>query len=82
MTSTIVADTSESRPEKLVDIKDRSFAFVVRIVKLCRFLEKNSTVSRNLMNQLLDAGTSVGANLEEQLPGKAKPTSFIRTPSR
>ncbi len=50
---------------KIVDIRERAFAFAVRIVKLCKFLEKHSTVSKNLINQLLDAGTSVGANLEE-----------------
>jgi four helix bundle protein len=72
MTSTIVTGTSESRPQKVVDITERSFAFAVRIVKLCRFLEKNSTVSRNLINQLLDAGTSVGANLEEAVAGQSK----------
>ncbi len=50
---------------KIVDIRERAFAFAVRIVKLCKFLEKKSDVSRNLISQLLDAGTSVGANLEE-----------------
>ena len=50
---------------KLVDIRERAFSFAVRIVKLCKFLEKHSDVSRNVINQLLDAGTSVGANLEE-----------------
>ena len=50
---------------KIVDIRERAFAFAVRIVRLCKFLEKNSNVSKNLIGQLLDAGTSVGANLEE-----------------
>ncbi len=50
---------------KILDIRERAFEFAVRIVKLCKFLEKNSEVSRNLIGQLLDAGTSVGANLEE-----------------
>lgn len=50
---------------KLFDIRERAFDFSVRIVKLCKYLEKNSGVSRNLILQLLDAGTSVGANLEE-----------------
>ncbi len=49
----------------LVDIRERAFLFAVRIVKLCRFLEQNSNVSKSLIGQLLDAGTSVGANLEE-----------------
>lgn len=57
---------------KIVDIRERSFAFAVRIVKLCKFLEKNSDVSKNLVNQLLDAGTSVGANLEEAKAAQSK----------
>ena len=51
--------------QNLVDIRERAFLFAVRIVKLCKFLEQNSNVSKNLIGQLLDAGTSVGANLEE-----------------
>ena len=47
------------------DIRDRSFDFAVRIVKLCKFLEKQADVSRSVILQLLRAGTSVGANLEE-----------------
>ena len=55
-----------------VDIKDRAFDFAVRIVKLCRYLEKQSDVSRSVCGQLLDAGTSVGANLEEAVAGQSK----------
>jgi four helix bundle protein len=54
-------------------ITDRSFAFAVRIVKLCRFLEKQGRVSRTLANQLLRSGTSVGANIEEAQAGQSKP---------
>ena len=50
---------------RVADIRERAFAFAVRIVKLCKFLEKKSSVSKNLIGQLLDAGTSIGANLEE-----------------
>jgi four helix bundle protein len=50
---------------KLFDIRERAFAFAVRIIKLCKFLEKHRDVSKNVISQLLDAGTSVGANLEE-----------------
>lgn len=41
-------------------------------MKLCKFLEKHGTVSRTLIGQLLDAGTSVGANLEEAKAGQSK----------
>lgn len=58
-------------PGKIFDIRERTFQFVVRVVKLCQFLEKNSRVSKLLINQLLDAGTSVGANLEEARAGES-----------
>ena len=57
--------------EKPVDVRERSFDFAVRIVKLSKYLEKNSSVSRNVIMQLLDAGTSVGANLEEAKAGQS-----------
>jgi len=57
---------------EFVDIRQRTFAFAVRIVKLCRFLE-NSNVSKILVRQLIRAGTSVGANLEEAQSGQSKP---------
>ena len=53
-------------------IRERSFAFAVRIVKLCKYLEKSSDVGKSVINQLLDAGTSVGANLEEAVAGQSK----------
>ncbi len=57
-------------------ILERSFEFAVRIVKLCRFLEKQDRVSRTLANQLLRSGTSVGANIEEAQAGQSK-SDFI-----
>jgi len=57
----------EISKQNLVDIRERTFLFAVRIVKLCRFLEQNSNVSKSLIGQLLDAGTSVGANLRASL---------------
>jgi four helix bundle protein len=53
-------------------ITDRSFNFAVRIVKLCKFLEKQGKVSRTLANQLLRSGTSIGANVEEAQAGQSK----------
>ena len=64
--------TPELSSRPLVPITERAFAFAVRIVKLCKYLEKHSSVSRNVINQLLDAGTSVGANLEEAVAGQSK----------
>lgn len=61
----------EKADQKINDIRERAFAFAVRIVKLCKFLEKNSDVSKSVLNQLLDAGTSVGTNLEEAAAGQS-----------
>lgn len=47
------------------DIKQRSFEFAVRIIKLCQELEKTPGVPRTLANQILRSGTSIGANIEE-----------------
>ena len=58
---------------KIADIRERAFAFAVRIVKLCKYLEKHSDVAGSLIAQLLNAGTSVGANLEEAQAGQTKP---------
>jgi len=62
---------AEAGQGKAIDIRDRAFEFAVRIVKLCKFLEKNSGISRNVVSQLLNAGTSVGANLEEAKAGQS-----------
>jgi four helix bundle protein len=53
-------------------IVGRSFEFAVRVVRLCRFLEAQDRVSRTLANQLLRAGTSIGANIEEAQAGQSK----------
>jgi four helix bundle protein len=47
------------------DLKDRSFDFSVRIVRLCQQLDEMRGTSRTLANQLLRSGTSIGANIEE-----------------
>jgi len=54
------ADTSE-RP---FEIKERTFCFAVRLVKLCRAMRKDQA-HRVLSTQLLRSGTSIGANVEE-----------------
>jgi four helix bundle protein len=68
MTSTIITEPVA----KLPDITTRAFAFAVRIINLCKLLEKHSAVGRVLINQLLDAGTSVGANLEEAVAAQSR----------
>ncbi|MDX6530680.1 MAG: hypothetical protein QOH41_2970 [Blastocatellia bacterium] len=53
------------------DIKERAFEFALRIIKLCQHLDKKPGVPRTLSYQLLKAGTSVGANIEEAQAGQS-----------
>lgn len=55
------------------DICERTFAFAVQVVALCQELDEKSGVSRTLAHQLLKAGTSIGANVEEAQGGQSKP---------
>ena len=50
--------------EKPWDIRERTFLFACDIVMFYRNLTKDPTC-RHIANQLLDAGTSVGANSHE-----------------
>ncbi len=52
-------------PESKRDLTERTFAFGVRIVALCRTLDRRDSTCRILAGQLLRSGTSVGANIEE-----------------
>jgi len=54
------------------DIRERTFEFAVRVVKLCQNLDSVPGVSRTLANQLLRSATSVGANVEEAQAGQSK----------
>ncbi|MCG8450111.1 MAG: four helix bundle protein [Pirellulales bacterium] len=55
-------DSEKSPPQ---DIGDRSFAFAVRVINLCKYLDKKPGVNRLIAHQLLRSGTSIGANVEE-----------------
>jgi hypothetical protein len=55
----------EEMAGKTTDIPTRAFEFGVRIIKLCQHLDAKPGVSRTLASQLLRAGTSIGANVEE-----------------
>ncbi|MEW5928035.1 MAG: four helix bundle protein [Gemmatimonadota bacterium] len=52
-------------------VRERAFAFAVRVVRLCRRLQ-GAPVARHPGGQLLRSGTSVGANLEEAHAGQSK----------
>jgi len=58
--------------EKTRDIKERTFAFAVRAVRLCLELDQVAGVSRVLSNQLLCSATSIGANVEEAHGGQSR----------
>jgi four helix bundle protein len=55
------------------EIKERTFVFATRVVRLCRVLEVAPGVPHTLANQLLRSGTSVGANVEEAHGSHSKP---------
>lgn len=46
-------------------ITARTFNFAVRVINVASFLDEKPGASRTLANQLLRAGTSIGANVEE-----------------
>ena len=59
-------------PESRRDLTERTFAFGVRVVALCRALDRREPTSRILAGQLLRSGTSVGANVEQTRRTQAK----------
>ena len=62
----------EKGADKPMDIRERAFAFAVRVIRLCQHLDTNPGVSKTISKQLLRSGTSVGANLEEARAGQSK----------
>ncbi len=55
------------------EINERAFRFACRIVELFRKMRKAGGPAWELAPQLLKAGTSIGANLEEATGGQTKP---------
>jgi four helix bundle protein len=55
-----------------VDICERSYEFAVRVVCVCREMDKRPDSSKALTNQLIRSGTSVGANIEEAQGSQSK----------
>jgi four helix bundle protein len=47
------------------DIRERTFQFACEIVRFCRLFSTTHGANREIGQQLLRAGTSIGANLEE-----------------
>jgi four helix bundle protein len=54
------------------DIVERTFNFAVRVIHLCGKLDENHGVGRVMMSQILRAGTSVPANVEEAQAAQSK----------
>jgi len=61
--------------ENVVEVK--SFAFAVRIVKLCRILADRNK-EHVLSKQLLRSGTSIGANISEAEKGQSKADFYAK----
>lgn len=61
-------------------VKDKSFAFAVRIVKLYQHISENKK-EFILSKQLVRSGTSIGANISEALQDSSK-RDFINKTSR
>ena len=59
----------EAKPK---DIKERTFNFAVSVVRFCQERIERPGVTRTLAGQLLRAGTSIGANVEEAQAGQSR----------
>ena len=58
--------------EKPQDLKPRTKAFALRVIRMYSELPKNDTVAQVLGKQVLRSGTSVGANYREASRGRSK----------
>jgi four helix bundle protein len=62
-------DSDKSTPQNIVE---RTFDFAVAVIQLCVKLDERPGVGRILMSQILRAGTSVPANVEEAQAAQSK----------
>jgi four helix bundle protein len=58
--------------EKPPDLKPRTKAFALRVIRMYSKLPKSDTVAQVLGRQVLRSGTSVGANYREASRGRSK----------
>ena len=58
--------------EQAKDLKPRTKAFALRVIRMYSKLPKNNTVAQVLGKQVLRSGTSVGANYREASRGRSK----------
>ena len=64
---------------KPYDLRERSFLYACDIVAFTRRVAERDHVLRHLAWQLVDAGGSVGANLEEGVGGQTKRDFICQT---
>ena len=65
-------DVEDLAPEPPHDLKERTTAFALRIIRMYSSLPKE-TVAQVLGKQVLRSGTSVGANYREANRGRSRP---------
>ncbi len=58
--------------EKPQDLKPRTKAFALRVIRMCSKLPRNDTVAQVIGKQVLRSGTSVGPNYREAARGRSK----------
>jgi four helix bundle protein len=63
--------------EKKNVLKEKSFAFAIRVVKLYQFIKKEHH-EYDLAKQVLRSGTSIGANIEEAIGGYSRKDFYAR----
>ena len=61
--------------ENLIAVK--TYAFAIKIVKLCKSLQLDQR-EYTLSKQLLKSGTSIGANVEEAIGGQSKKDFYAK----
>jgi len=59
------------------DIRERTYAFGLKVVTLCRVMPSDR-VSSALCSQLVRSGTSIGANVEEAQDGMSR-ADFLKS---
>jgi len=57
-------------------VRQKSYDFALKIIKLCISLKKDKHIE--IASQLLRAGTSIGANVEEALAGRSQKDFFAK----
>ncbi len=58
-------------------VREKSYAFAVRVVNVCRHLSEKKQ-EYVLSKQLLRSGTSIGANVEEAMGGQSEKDFFAK----